>query len=697
MRVFSRMKFRTKLILGMSSVLIVMASLLLPLVGTMTSNTLVEESKKRGSALTESLASRAVDPVLARDFLRLKNMVDEQIAVGDVIYVFVQDKHGHVLAHTFHKGFPVDLIKANTVQDDAKLHIQLLGDGLERIYDFASPIMVVGDRLGTVRVGLSKTRIDASVNRQLTTMAGLFAGALLLSTVLGTFFARRVTQRLSHLREHAEAMLMGNLDTHSGPRDVVHCWEVQNCGITTCPAFGERRRRCWYIAGTMCPECPDEAGDSHDSCRECVVYQKGAGDELQDLAETFDVMALTLKTHIEELRSAEQTLRDQQRLMRTILDVTPDRVSLVDTRVRYQGANLSFADYVGKELSDIEGKTDFDLFEEQEAEERHMAARDILQSGERLDTQVVVRTDEGERWFHVVCIPVYDDNGAISGLLRTDRDITDIKGYEKQLLQAQKMESLGLMAGGVAHEINTPLGIILGYAQLLQEDVEQGSQIHQDLAIIEKQTKVCKKIVADLLGFSRQSHSTKREMCFNNSVMEAVSLVRHTFSMDHVEIILQLDDRFPIIYGDPEKLKQVWINLLNNARDAMVGNNSHGGVVTVRTLLDTPSGVVTLWVADSGEGIEQDQLKNIFDPFYSTKPVGVGTGLGLSVSFGIIEDHDGHIYATSPVPADFNFPQSEDIEYGPGTIFEVVVPLDHSEDELPAPAEDIKADSADIP
>jgi signal transduction histidine kinase len=188
---------------------------------------------------------------------------------------------------------------------------------------------------------------------------------------------------------------------------------------------------------------------------------------------------------------------------------------------------------------------------------------------------------------------------------------------------------------------------------------------------------VCKKIVADLLGFSRQTQSAKREMCFNNSVMEAVSLVRHTLELDKVEIVTQLDDRYPIIYGDPEKLKQVWINLLTNARDAMVGQ---GGTILIRTRLDTPGGIVSLWVADSGSGIAEDALKNIFDPFYSTKAVDKGTGLGLSVSFGIIEDHGGDIRAESPVPEDFGFPSSKMGAEGGGTVFEVNLPLDHQAD-----------------
>ena len=199
--------------------------------------------------------------------------------------------------------------------------------------------------------------------------------------------------------------------------------------------------------------------------------------------------------------------------------------------------------------------------------------------------------------------------------------------------------------------------------------------LFRSLAIVEKQTKVCRKIVADLLGFSRQGQSDKREMCFNNSVMESVSLVRHSFELDRVEIVTRLDDSFPIIYADPEKLKQVWINLLTNAKDAMP---EHGGVIVVSTKLKTPQGIVTLKIADSGMGIDEASVKKIFDPFFTTKSVGKGTGLGLSVSFGIVKDHMGEISVESPLPEDFDLPSLPDgATRGPGTIFTVDIPLDH--------------------
>ncbi len=684
MRIFSRLRFRTKLNLGITAIVVGMAVILLPFVGNMTASALIKENKQRGSALAESLAVRAVDPLLSQDYLRLRNMVDETGDVGDVVYAFIQNRHGRVLTHTFHKGFPSDLIEANHVKKDNRVRIQLLDTGTDRIYDFAAPVIVADERIGTVRIGLSKARINMTINQLTTTLAGLFGGVLFLVTALGTVFARTVTKRLGTLREHAEEMVKGNLDSTSASPPAVHCWEAMNCEMTDCPAYKDTRRRCWYLAGTQCEyHGRKNRDDDTDSCHNCQVFQQNVGDEIQDLAETFDLMALTLKNHIQELREAESNLTHQQSLMGTVLDVNPDRVSMVDTRMIYQAANRAFAMSVGVPAAKIPGATDFKLFPEDEAESRNLEAREVLRTGRRVDRQERMENEDGEeQWFHVVQIPVRDDKGLITGLLRTDRDITDIKVYEEQLIQAQKMESVGKLAGGVAHEINTPLGIILGYAQLLQDDVEQNSQIHKDLATIEKQTKVCRKIVADLLGFSRQTESAKREMCFNNSVMEAASLVKHAFSLDKVTILSDLDDRFPIIYGDPEKLKQVWINLLNNAKDAFA---EEGGTIMLRTRLDTPKGIVSLQVADTGSGIPSANLKKIFDPFFSTKSVGKGTGLGLSVSFGIIEDHMGTIEASSPVPDVFSFPQLPDMPPpGPGTVFTVRLPLDHCPVDQPA-------------
>jgi two-component system, NtrC family, sensor kinase len=669
---FSRLKFETKLNLGIITIVLGMAAVLLPTVAKMTSSALVAENKLRGSALAESLAARAVNPLLSQDYLVLRNMVGE---VGDVVYAFIQNADGRIVTHSFTKGYPVELVEANRVGSSDRVHVQLVDTGEIFIYDFAAPVMVAGERIGTVRVGLSKSRLSATTKQFVSALATIFGGVLLAAMALGSIFARTVTRRLAKLRSHAEELVTGSLDSLSVLPGEQFCWEVMNCREKSCPAHQDRLRRCWLVPDTKCAGHACKMGPKPSSCRDCPVFQQNVGDEIQDLEESLDFMAFTLRDHIRGLRAAEQTLTNQQRLLSTVLDMNPDFISLVDTRMIYQTSNRAFAQSVGKTVAEIRGLNDFHLFPEEEAERRNLEGREVLVTGERVDRQERVDGPTGRKWFHVVQIPVHDESGRTVSLLRMDRDVTDIKEYEQQLIQAQKMESIGKLAGGVAHEINTPLGIILGYSQLLKEDAPPGSQLCEDLAIIEKQTKVCRKIVADLLGFSRQGQTDKREMCFNNSVMESVTLVRHSFEMDRVQIVTRLDDSFPIIYGDPEKLKQVWINLLNNAKDAMPES---GGVIVVVTKLKTPLGIVTLNVADSGSGIDEVALKKIFDPFYTTKPVDKGTGLGLSVSFGIVKDHMGDIRVDSPLPPDFELPPLPGgAVKGPGTIFTVDIPLDH--------------------
>ena len=239
--------------------------------------------------------------------------------------------------------------------------------------------------------------------------------------------------------------------------------------------------------------------------------------------------------------------------------------------------------------------------------------------------------------------PILKKNGAVSGLVSSGRDISDNKIIQEQLCQAQKMESVGQLAAGVAHEINTPLGIILGYAQILQEDVEPDSQALEDLQLIEKHSKICSRIVADLLRFSRRIQSTITQFDIHHAIDDVLNMVEHTFTLDYVIIEKKYGTNLPSIEGDEEKIKQVFINLLNNAFDA-IGKN---GRVSIKTSLDSKNHSLVITIADTGTGILLKNLNKLFDPFFTTKGVGKGTGLGLSVTFGIIEEHGGTIQVDS--------------------------------------------------
>ena len=667
-----RLRFRTKITLGMAAMLILSCVIIGLTLSNMASTALLEEGKKRGSALSSGLAFRLAEPILATDFLQMKNLIDNvHTQYEDVVYVFLMDTDGNVLSHTFTGGFPTDLLQVN--MDPSEPQPLLLSTERASIYDFAFPVLLGDRNLGTVRLGLSRDHMDILIQRQRWTALLTTLGVLTLGLVLSSWFATTVTRRLNKLRWSAEEVVQGNLDVQTSSEYRRHCWEIMQCGKEDCPAYGDTRRRCWYLPGTLCEDCRNIGHRQKiENCRKCRVYKHLVGDEIQDLSEAFDVMALTVKNHISELIEREKTIVQQQGLLKTIMNVTPDFITLQDRNLKYQFASKAFCDYFDLKEDDILGRTDFEIFPEEQADSNYHEDRQILSTGRPLSKEVTLSRKGREVWMHVLKVPVYDQEENIIGLLLTARDITMLKKYQEQLIQSQKMEDLGRLAGGVAHEINTPLGIILGYTQLLLEEVEN-DEWAEDLKTIEKQTKICRKIVADLLGFSRYSQSTSQPVDMNRSLEEVIKLVEHVLSLSHIRIYKSLDPNIPPFVGDHERLKQVWLNLINNAADAI----GQDGVIYVKSKLCAHRQRIIISIADTGAGIEEESLSKIFDPFFTTKNVGKGTGLGLSVSFGIIKDHGGDISALSPPPVEYlprDFPRSP--SYGPGTVFIVELPLE---------------------
>jgi len=668
-----RLRFRTKITLGVTLMLVFCGLSIGLILSAMSSRALLDEGKKRGQALTSGLAFRLAEPLLAMDFLQMKNLIDNVHGqYDDVLYIFLTDTSDNILSHTFSGGFPGDLLRVNTAGQQTQP--LLLTTERALVYDFKAKVVLGGRDLGVVRLGLSRSAMDAQIRHQRLISLVSTLGVVSLGIVLALWFARTVTRRLNRLRESAEEIVKGNLNVQAGFSLEKNCWEIMACGKDQCPAYGDARRRCWYLAGTLCPNCQGkEYPLKMANCRHCPVFRYNFGDELQDLAEAFDVMAFTVKNHIEELTEREKTIAKQQGLLKTIMNVTPDFITLQDKDLRYRFAGKAFCEYFGLKEEEVVGKTDFDIFSEAQADLTFHEDRQILLTCRPLVKEITFKRPEGQQWFHVVKVPVYDQEGGIEGLLLTARNISILKKYQEQLIQSQKMEDLGRLAGGVAHEINTPLGIILGYSQLLMDDIKD-KELLENLQVIEKQAKVCRKIVADLLGFSRHTHSVREEVEVNGSLREVISLVEHAFFLNRIKIIPALAAMLPPLTGDKERLKQVWLNLLNNAADAI----GQDGVISVQSRPGLDGREIEVSIADTGKGVAAEHLGKIFDPFFTTKGVGKGTGLGLSVSFGIIKEHGGRIAALSPPPAGYllgEMPGAEQ-QQGPGTVFIVTLPAD---------------------
>jgi len=220
-------------------------------------------------------------------------------------------------------------------------------------------------------------------------------------------------------------------------------------------------------------------------------------------------------------------------------------------------------------------------------------------------------------------------------------DITQRMQLEEQLVQTEKLTSLGLLAAGVAHEVNTPLAVISNYIQMLAKQLPENDPRHKLTDKIVNQTFRASEIVNNLLSFSRTGGAGFKEVNLNQVIEETLTLVAHPFRAANVQVVKNLEGDLPAVLGSTNRLQQVFLNLFLNAKDAMPS----GGMLEVRSAAN--NGSVEIEVADTGMGIQRENLARVFDPFFTTKATGRGTGLGLSVSYGIIKEHAGKIEVRS--------------------------------------------------
>jgi PAS domain S-box-containing protein len=238
---------------------------------------------------------------------------------------------------------------------------------------------------------------------------------------------------------------------------------------------------------------------------------------------------------------------------------------------------------------------------------------------------------------NVSIAPLIGKKGERLGRLILIDDTTQRVRLEEQLMQTEKLTSLGLLAAGVAHEVNTPLAVISNYSQMLARQLPEGDPRAKLVEKIVKQTFRASQIVNNLLNFSRTGAAEFSELNINAVIEDTLPLVSHPFRTARISVIKSLAPDLPPILGSANRLAQVFLNLFLNARDAM----PNGGMLEVRTAAN--DGTVEVEITDTGAGIPRENLNRIFDPFFTTKASGRGTGLGLSVSYGIIKEHAGKI------------------------------------------------------
>lgn len=356
----------------------------------------------------------------------------------------------------------------------------------------------------------------------------------------------------------------------------------------------------------------------------------------------------------EEKRLAEERLKESERRFRTIVESAQDAIFLKDAQLRYTLVNPMMERIYAIQAEDFIGRSDEELFGAKVAARTSETESRVLQ-GEIVEQEDIRWVAQALKTFHSIKVPLADSSGKITGLCGFARDLTITKQLEAQLLQAQKMEAIGTLAGGISHDFNNLLQAIMGYAQILLMERDSNDPDAVKLREIEKAAQRATDLTKQLLAFGRKVEIKSRPVDVNQVIKQVEKLLKRTIPK-MIDIELRLTDPILTVNADPIQLEQVLLNIGVNARDAM----PDGGRLIIETANVTPdetfrkvnliegaTDCVLLAVTDTGQGMSAEVMEHLFEPFFTTKQIGKGTGLGLAMAYGIIKNHGGHIACQS--------------------------------------------------
>jgi PAS domain S-box-containing protein len=357
-----------------------------------------------------------------------------------------------------------------------------------------------------------------------------------------------------------------------------------------------------------------------------------------------------------QLRTKADELERMRQFSENILESLNDGLAVLDQDGRVVRWNRPMEELYGVRHEEAVGRALAQLFDSQIVRMLGGVPSGRAEGAAYYRVPMSTRHDPPRRLLvNLGTTPLRDSLDEVVGSIVIVEDISSRVQLEEQLQISEKMASLGLLAAGVAHEVNTPLTGISSYTQMLLEKAQPEDPSTKVLEKIERQTFRAAKIVNGLLNLARPSQVDSGPCDVNAVINDVLSLLEHQFRTGSIQVRKELAASAPVVQGIEHKLQQVFLNLFLNARDAMPS----GGWLTIVTRADHAGAVIE--VADTGSGIPEEALSRIYDPFFTTKEIGKGTGLGLSIAYGIVQEHGGTIACDSHV--------------GQGTRFTIRFPL----------------------
>jgi len=372
---------------------------------------------------------------------------------------------------------------------------------------------------------------------------------------------------------------------------------------------------------------------------------------------------------LKESKRAKDALKESEERTRTLLNAIDDIALLLDTDGTVLDSNATALQRLGKSADELVGKCIYDFFPPPQAEAIRNAVSEVIRKGKPFRMEL----EQESRIYDSHVYPICDAQGKVIQAGVISSDITERRSMEAQLRQSHKMEAVGTLAGGIAHDFNNILGIILGNTELAMDDVPEWNPARLNLEEIITAGIRARDVVRQLLSFAHKTDQERKPVIINSVIIDGLRLLRFSIPAN-IEIRHNVPKGSEVIFADPTQLNQVMINLFTNAAHAM---EQDGGILAINVESvnltastaqshDLPPGsYVKLSVSDTGDGIAPEIKDRIFDPYFTTKEVGKGSGMGLSVVHGIVMNHNGAI--------------SVDSELGKGATFTIFLPASKRE------------------
>ncbi|MEW5948272.1 MAG: ATP-binding protein [Thermodesulfobacteriota bacterium] len=641
-----------------------------------------EENKKMALEISDTVMKSIEYPMLDGDMDKVQAILERLGTLEDLKVVHLCDENGIIRYNGIERD-DVGRKAISTVTFEA-LRIGKLAQGVERhrfdpegpkILRYARPIhnekacyKCHGSEkplLGVLSVGFSWEPIQETLS---TVRNQNIFMAIISLTVVGFFLTmwlnRFIVRPLTGLTGIADEISWGRYVPGSErfPRRAVHCWELLNCDKRDCPAYARNGVPCWYVPDTLCfGEPSGKFPEKIEQCAECPVYKRYKGDEIVTLQDAFRHMLHRLSAYEEELRVSEEKYR-------LLFNANPAPVFIIDRdNFRILDVNeraLVHYGYPREELLEMS----FDSLGHKPTGEVISGFKELSPGQCGFFTKKRHIHKDGHLFYVniTVCPARYMEKDA---LIVATTDITESVEKEAQLIQAGKMTTIGTMASGIAHELNQPLNVLKIGSDFLLKMIKRGEKIDiEELKTvageISSHVDRASGIINHLREFSRASTPVRSLIDINKPIQDVFKVLGQQLRLHQVEIKLDLAKGLPPIMADHNRLEQVFINMVTNALDAIdekfekMGPETGAMSITIKSFQE--DGQVVIMVSDTGIGIPDDIKDKIFEPFFTTKEVGRGTGLGMSISYGIVRDYGGTIDVKS--------------EIGLGTTFELRFP-----------------------